>query len=133
MVSQVNRTSAPSRCPSCDGVLNPVKYVCSDCGTEVSGAFYECALCSLDGENNALLELFLLARGNLKAVQRMLGVSYPTARARIEEMFNALENRMRTEDTSIGILESLHRGDISVDDALDAINDNSHSYPVEKK
>lgn len=123
MVIQVNRASAPSRCPSCGGVLNPVKYVCSDCGTEVSGEFSGCALCSLDLENRTLLELFLMARGNLKAVQRMLGVSYPTARARIEEMFNVLESRMGIEDTSIGILESLHKGDISVNDALDALNE----------
>ncbi|MCD6588138.1 MAG: DUF2089 domain-containing protein [Candidatus Fermentibacteraceae bacterium] len=117
----MNRTPAPSRCPSCNGVLNPVKYVCSNCGTEVSGDFSVCHFCSLDTENRQLLELFLLARGNLKAVQRMLGVSYPTARTRVEEMFNALENAMKSEDTSIQVLEQLHSGKISVEDALDAI------------
>ncbi len=126
MVIPVTRASAPTRCPSCGGILNPVKYVCSDCATEVTGEFTECALCSLDGENRALLELFLLARGNLKAVQRMLGVSYPTARARIEEMFNVLESRIGKGDSSIGILESLHKGDISVNDALDALNETSY-------
>jgi len=117
----MNRTPAPSRCPSCSGVLNPVKYVCSNCGTEVAGDFSVCPFCSLDTENRKLLELFLLARGNLKAVQRMLGVSYPTARARIEEMFNVLEDTMKSEHTSIQILEQLHSGDITVEDALEAI------------
>jgi hypothetical protein len=106
-------------------VLNPVKYVCSQCGTEVSGDFTVCPFCSLDGENRRLLELFLLARGNLKAVQRMLGVSYPTARTRIEEMFNTLETRMSGEERSMDILEKLHSGEISVEDAIDSLSGGS--------
>ncbi|MCK5133284.1 MAG: DUF2089 family protein [Candidatus Sabulitectum sp.] len=121
----MSKTAAPSRCPSCNGVLNPVKYVCSECKTEVSGDFAMCSSCSLEGDNRSLLELFLLARGNLKAVQRMLGVSYPTARTRIEEMFNALENRMEKKGTSISVLEQLHRGEISVEDALETLSENS--------
>ncbi len=118
----MSKTAAPSRCPSCSGMLNPVKYICSDCRTEVSGDFTMCPFCSLDRENRSLLELFLLARGNLKAVQRMLGVSYPTARTRVEEMFNALENRMTEGDSSINVLEQLHRGEISLEDALETLN-----------
>ncbi len=121
----MSRAQAPSRCPSCSGVLNPVKYVCSQCGTEVSGDFTVCPFCSLDGENRRLLELFLLARGNLKAVQRMLGVSYPTARTRIEEMFNTLETRMSGEERSMDILEKLHSGEISVEDAIDSLSGGS--------
>ncbi|MCD4707124.1 MAG: DUF2089 domain-containing protein [Candidatus Sabulitectum sp.] len=121
----MSRTAAPSRCPSCNGVLNPVKYVCRDCKTEVTGDFAMCPSCSLDADNRNLLELFLLARGNLKAVQRMLGVSYPTARARIEEMFNALENRMEIKDTSLSMLEQLHKGEITVEDALETLNENA--------
>jgi len=118
----MSRAQARTRCPSCSGVLNPVKYVCSQCGTEVSGDFSVCPFCSMDGENRRLLELFLLARGNLKAVQRMLGVSYPTARTRIEEMFNTLEARMSGEERSMDILEKLHSGEISVEDAIDSLS-----------
>ncbi len=119
----MSKAAAPSRCPSCDGILNPVRYVCSQCGTQVSGDFSVCPFCSLDGENRSLLELFLLARGNLKSVQRMLGVSYPTARARIEEMFNELEERMARPDLSMDVLEQLHRGEISVQDAISSLSD----------
>ena len=120
----MSRTAAPSRCPSCSGILNPVKYICSDCGTEVTGDFVMCPLCSLEKDNRSLLELFLFARGNLKAVQRMLGVSYPTARTRIEEMFNALEYRAEEKEISINVLEQLHRGEISVVDALESLDEN---------
>lgn len=117
----MSKTPAPTRCPSCGDSLNPVEYVCEGCGTRISGQFSVCPFCSLDDENRKLLELFLMARGNLKAVQRMLGVSYPTARTRIEEMFNALEERMYTEDKSMDILERLHRGEMSVDDAIESL------------
>jgi hypothetical protein len=103
-------------------MLNPVKYVCSHCGTEVTGSFSVCPFCSLNGENRNLLELFLLARGNLKSVQRMLGVSYPTARIRIEEMFNALEECMEGADGSMDVLEKLHKGEISVDQAVSSLS-----------
>lgn len=119
----MSKAAAPSRCPSCEGLLNPVRYVCSQCGTEVSGDFSVCPFCSLDGENKTLLELFLLARGNLKSVQRMLGVSYPTARARIEEMFNALEERMTGTSLPMDVLEKLHKGEISVEDAIDSLSE----------
>lgn len=84
-----------------------------------------CPFCSLDSENKSLLELFLFARGNLKAVQRMLGVSYPTVRTRIEEMFNAIENRAEEKEASIGVLEQLHRGEISLVDALESLDEST--------
>jgi hypothetical protein len=117
----MSRASNPVKCPSCGGMLHPVKYVCSNCETEVSGDFPACPFCTLDEENRNLLELFLAARGNLKSVERMLGLSYPTVRARVEEMFNALEERMAGDESRIELLESLHRGEISVQDALESI------------
>jgi hypothetical protein len=37
----------------------------------------------------SLLELFLRVRGNAKEMERELGLSYPTVRARLEEAFTA--------------------------------------------
>jgi hypothetical protein len=38
----------------------------------------------------ALLESFLRSRGNLKEMERALGISYPTVRARVEALVQAL-------------------------------------------
>ncbi len=116
-------SATPSVCPSCGGRLHPVKFVCRSCETSVSGNFAGCPFCSLDETGRNMLELFLIARGNLKSVQRMLGVSYPTARARIEEMFNALEDRMIHDTEPAVVLEKLHRGEISVEDAISSLAD----------
>ena len=67
---------------------------CTACGTEVTGAFTTCAFCSQDAADRALLEVFLLSRGNLKEVERALGVSYPTARARVDAMIDRLGVRL---------------------------------------
>jgi hypothetical protein len=38
----------------------------------------------------ALLESFLRSRGNLKEIERALGISYPTVRARVEALVQTL-------------------------------------------
>lgn len=115
------KVNAPAQCPSCGNQLNPTRYICSECNTEVSGNFSACPFCSLDKDNRNLLELFLITRGNLKAVQRMLNVSYPTARLRIEEMFNVLEKQMSNSRSALNVLEQLHKGELSIDDAIDLL------------
>ena len=58
-----------------------------------------------------LLDLFLSARGNLKEVQRALGVSYPTARSRIDGMFQKL-GQVRSGDQPMEVLQRLRTGEI---------------------
>ena len=72
---KVNKSNIPSSCPSCGGALIVVRLECSQCGTEVTGEFNLCPVCRLDGEIKKLFDLFIDARGNLKQVQRELGLS----------------------------------------------------------
>lgn len=80
----VRRT--PSTCPVCDGDLITTRLGCEACGTELVGTFARCTYCSLDDDQHELLRVFLTSRGNMRELEKHLGVSYPTARAR----FNAL-------------------------------------------
>jgi hypothetical protein len=113
---------APVACPSCDSELLITRLSCTACDTEITGSFCPCPFCAMESDDRALLELFLSSRGNLKAVERHLGVSYPTARARVDAMINRLgfcsQERERLET-----LEALARGDIDVDAALAALGD----------
>ncbi len=110
-------STIPRNCPGCGGRLKVVKLVCSSCGTEVNGEFDVCPVCTLDDENRALFDLFMEARGNLKEVQRKMGVSYPTARQRIDSMFMQLQGEEERPEPS-EILDSLDRGEIDVERAL---------------
>ncbi|MGH2344359.1 MAG: DUF2089 domain-containing protein [Chloroflexota bacterium] len=79
----------PTQCPSCTGPLAITRLTCPACGTEVGGAFSLGRLASLREPHASLLELFLRLRGNMKQMERTLGLSYPTVRARLEEALTA--------------------------------------------
>ena len=111
-------TPAPTSCPSCGTGLTVVRLDCPECGTQVSGKYRLCPICSLTGEGRKLFNLFLECRGNLKAVQRRLGVSYPTARARMEELFREMGGGERHP---MDVLDDLHCGEIGVEEALELL------------
>lgn len=107
----------PSKCPSCGDRLIVVKLQCSSCGTELNGEFDMCPVCTLDEDQRALFDLFLESRGNLKEVQRKMGVSYPTVRLRMENMFSELKGEKRLKDPS-EILRKLGNDEIDIDAAI---------------
>lgn len=81
---------APTTCPVCSTSLITLRLGCPSCGTELSGHFDSCRYCRLDAGDAQILEVFLRSRGNVRDVQAHLGVSYPTARARLGEVLDRL-------------------------------------------
>lgn len=75
---------APADCPVCGDDLIITRKGCLKCGTELAGEFASCAFCALDDTDREILTVFLASRGNLREVEKHLGVSYPTARARFD-------------------------------------------------
>ena len=76
----------PVDCPVCGDELVTSRLGCPGCGTELSGHFARCDYCALDAKELELLQVFLSSRGNLREVEKHLGVSYPTARARFTDL-----------------------------------------------
>lgn len=107
----------PSRCPSCGGDLTVTRLKCGACEAVVEGEFSPCPVCRLDENERDLFGLFMQARGNLKDVQRELGVSYPTVRARIDRMFEQYEQMGSHLHTPMDVLKLLEAGEIDVDEA----------------
>jgi hypothetical protein len=79
----------PNHCPVCEGDLLVTQLRCTNCGTEVNGAFALSGLATLREPHASLIEMFLRLRGNVKDMERELGLSYPTVRARLEEALTA--------------------------------------------
>ena len=77
-------------CPVCAGELAISRLHCRTCGTTLEGEFGVGRFGKLSHEQLALLESFLRSRGNLKEMERALGISYPTVRARVEALVQAL-------------------------------------------
>jgi hypothetical protein len=79
-----------STCPVCSGELTIARLHCRSCGTSLEGEFGVGRFGRLSVEQLALLESFLRARGNLKEMERELGISYPTVRGRLDALVRAL-------------------------------------------
>jgi len=81
----------PHECPSCGQRLAVKRLVCRGCGTEVEGLFDLPALVSLNRADQEFLLAFTKSSGSLKEMARLLGVSYPTVRNRLDEIIARLK------------------------------------------
>ena len=79
-----------STCPVCDSQLRVTRLHCSTCGTTIEGEFNVGRFGRLGHDQFQLLESFLRSRGNLRELERELGVSYPTVRNRVESLLRSL-------------------------------------------
>jgi len=70
----------------CGDHLAVTRLGCGSCGTELAGVFAACEFCALDAHEVEILRVFLASRGNLRELERHLGVSYPTARQRFADL-----------------------------------------------
>ena len=77
-------------CPVCSGELTITRLHCRSCGTALEGEFGVGRFGRLSREQLALLESFLRSRGNLKEMERELGISYPTVRGRVDALVRAV-------------------------------------------
>lgn len=90
---------AINSCPSCSGPLQLRELYCPTCDLALRGDFAAARqaqpeltspLANLSDEQVAFLRLFIGSRGNLTEVERTLGVSYPTIRAKLDDLITAL-------------------------------------------
>src|SRR3954470_25056228 len=79
-----------STCPVCSSELSVTRLHCGSCGTTLEGEFSVGRFGRLGRDQLALLESFLRSRGNLRDMERELGISYPTVRSRVESLGRTL-------------------------------------------
>jgi hypothetical protein len=123
-MSRRSARSAPRDCPVCGERLALTRLTCRDCGTELSGDFDSCEFCSLGPEDRDVLRVFLASRGNMKDLERHLGVSYPTARARFDALLArlGLAPERQPAGPRVELLERLAKGEIDVEEAMENLD-----------
>lgn len=118
---------ALGKCPVCGSATEVTSISCGDCGTRIEGHFRLCRFCALTDEQKSFIDAFIKCRGNIKEVEKELGVSYPTVRNRLEDVANALGYKADTAPADTGkrkeILDKLNSGEVSVEDALEMLKD----------
>lgn len=112
------------QCPACGGALMVTRQQCTDCQTAIEGKFALTRFDLLSNQQLRFLELFLRARGNIREVERAMGLSYPAVRARLDQVLKALklEADDRHEDShQLQVLDAVQRGELTVERAVEEL------------
>ena len=117
----------PRECPVCTSQLVVTGCGCPECGTGISGAFRMCSYCGLSADELEMLRVFLVSRGNMRELEKHLGVSYPTTRQRYADLLTKLgledpATATRKADRD-KVLADLAAGRLSVDEAEALLTD----------
>ena len=113
----------PNRCPVCSGEMEVRLLRCSCCDTEIQGSFLPGRFERLSDEQMVFLETFVKLRGSLKDLCAELGISYPTARNRLDSLIETLGFDDFREQTQrrLAVLERLKNGELTAQEALDLL------------
>jgi hypothetical protein len=118
----------PTRDPVGGGPLYVSELTAEDTGVVIRGKFKIPKLAQLDSDQANFLEIFLRTRGNLTAMEKEVGLSYPTLRSRLDALLDTLDLKPISTEPSKkevkkvteqrrSILEMLERGEITAAEA----------------
>ena len=120
------RLPMPTQCPVTGRPLEVTRLENPESGIVLEGRFIPNEFALLPDDQLEFLRLFIKVRGNLKEVERMLGVSYPTVRLRFENVLRTLGYELTQEEElpataaagdRAAILAALESGDITPEEA----------------
>ena len=114
-----------SKCPVCGSKILISELRCSKCNTIIKNDFEMSKFEYLTREQLEFIEIFIKNRGNIKDVEKELGISYPTVRAKLDEVIAALGyNVVQTSQVDKKkIVDMLEKGEITPDDAIKMLNE----------
>ncbi|MFA0815853.1 MAG: DUF2089 domain-containing protein [Anaerofustis sp.] len=120
------KLKAPTVCPVCAGEYEITKLTCKKCGSELNGHFNGCEFCNLSDEESNFLLTFIKCRGNIKDVEKELGISYPTVRGKLDAVIRKLGLHATVSNDTVkeerkAIFEKLNNGEITADQAADML------------
>lgn len=123
-----------SSCPVCKSDLYVAKLHCHYCGTSVEGNFTLSKFNYLDTEKLFFIEVFVKNRGNIKAIEKELNISYPTVKKMLddvivglgytldeEEEISVAKEKEESKINKASILERIEKKEISVAEAIELL------------
>ncbi len=113
-----------TKCPVCSGKMKIKKLECENCNTIIENDFSFSKFEKLNDEQLNFVETFLRYRGNIKDVERALGISYPTVRGKLEEINEALGlvDKKQVDSYKEEIISKLENGEITSDEAIELLS-----------
>ncbi len=124
-----------SVCPVCKHDLKVTKLMCDHCDTVIEGSFTLSKFNYLETEKLYFIEVFVKNRGNIKAIEKELSISYPTVKKMLDEVIVGLGypldsdseeevmNNEKSEEkvSKTSILERIAKKEISVLEAVELL------------
>ena len=90
----------PTNCPSCEEALMVKRLRCDACATEVEGRYQLPLLARLPQEDQKFVLKFIRASGSLKEMAKLMKLSYPTVRNRLNDIIHRLSADEDASDES---------------------------------
>jgi hypothetical protein len=113
-------------CPMCNGTLQVRELYCPRCRIRIQGDFEppHSRLLSLGRKDLEFIELFVRLRGNIKEVEKALGVSYPTVRGMLDGVIKSLGysvGKKLDSEKRMEIIEKVSKGELSAEKAAELL------------
>ena len=114
-------------CPLCKTTLKVRVLQCPSCQTKIEGTFDPplSKIFTLSARDIDFIELFIRVRGNIKEMEKALGLSYPTVRSMLDGVIERLGYPVREsmdKKRRLDIIEQLEKGTITADKAAELIS-----------
>ncbi|MDD5292719.1 MAG: DUF2089 domain-containing protein [Candidatus Izemoplasmatales bacterium] len=126
-----------SECPVCHHDLEVKVLSCDHCGTQIEGRFTLSKFNYLDSEKLFFIEMFVKNRGNIKAIEKEMDLSYPTIKKILDDVIAGLgytpdqsapndESVQQEKDAKetqyrMEILEKLNNKEMTAEEAAEAL------------
>ena len=101
-------------------------YKRQKCDTVIENDFYLNKFDYLSADDLNFVETFLKCRGNIKEVEKELGISYPTVRSKLDDVIGKLGYKTvpaPSADRKKEILDALEKGEITPEEALSQMSE----------
>lgn len=91
-----------SDCPNCHHELRLTRLECPGCDLQLSGHFQTQPLQQMGADDLQFIALFLHCEGSIRDMEKALGVSYPTVKARLAAINSRLQGSTPGPTASAG-------------------------------
>ena len=114
-------------CPVCEERMSITRLHCRNCDTTIEGHFDLGRFGRLNAEQLTFLETFIRCEGKLNRMEPELGMSYPTLRARLNEIIQSMgfpigpDAGRLTDEERHSILDDLASGKLSSEEAMEML------------
>jgi hypothetical protein len=113
-------------CPLCGTTLKVRVLQCPSCHSRIEGNFDppHSKIFSLSRRDVDFIELFVRVRGNIKEMEKALGVSYPTVRSMLDGIIERMGYPVKEsfdKKHRLDIIEQLEQGKISAQKAAELL------------